>query len=118
MRGTWPGAFEPWMEFISRADFVFGPRLHGCISALAHGVPALLLTRDLRTREMAYSTGLPSLPLSDTVGADLADLVAATDLETFRAGYRDSYRSYVGLLDRLGLEHRLAMPAPASASRT
>lgn len=124
-RGTWPGGFDAWMSQIAAADFVVGPRLHACIAALTQGVPSLLLTRDLRTREMAHSTGLPSIPLETAGRLGLIDLAASVDLVSFRSRYSSSYDTYVGLLESLGLgsafseaslehDHRLALSAHAA----
>ena len=49
-----------------------GSRLHGSIPSLNSGVPALLLTYDSRTAEMAEFAGIPVAP---------ADLVARTTTE-------------------------------------
>ena len=106
------------MGAISAADFVYGPRLHGCISALAHGVPSLLLTRDLRTREMVHSVGLPNLPLEDARGRSLRELALAVDLDAFRERYRSAYARYLDLLAGFGLAHRLAPLTSADVSAT
>ncbi len=106
-RGVWPRSYAEWIDRLVGASFVVGPRLHGCVAALAHGVPALLLTRDVRTREMVQSLGLPALPLQAAGQLDLADLVRAVDLDAFRVRYRSAFAAYRGLLDRLGVPHRL-----------
>jgi hypothetical protein len=109
-RGVWPQGFDGWFARIGSADFVYGPRLHGCIAALASGVPALLLTRDLRTREMVHSMGLPNLSLADARHLDVPELAAAVDLDLLTHRYRHAFDVYRGLLDRLGLPNRLEVP--------
>lgn len=41
------------MEFLNDSDLTFGSRLHGNIAAVLAGTPALLVTKDSRTRELA-----------------------------------------------------------------
>ncbi len=42
-----------WMEFLNDSDLTFGSRLHGNIAAVLAGTPALLVTKDSRTKELA-----------------------------------------------------------------
>ena len=117
-QGLWMGSFDRWLAMLASARVVVGPRLHGCVAALTHGVPALLLTRDLRGREVAGSLGLPHLPLAEAARLPpekiVGELVAAIDLDTLRTGYRAAFDSYSSLLGDLGLPHRLEVNAATS----
>lgn len=54
-----------WMEYLSRADFLFGSRIHGVMLALQAGVPAMCAVWDSRTHELCETMGVPFVSLYD-----------------------------------------------------
>lgn len=68
---------EAWMEAYRRCDAVVGTRIHGVNLGWQAGRPALLVSYDLRTEELAEVMGLP------LAKADALD--AANPLEALRA---------------------------------
>lgn len=48
-----------WMQYLSGFDFSVGTRIHGNITALLAGVPALVLAHDSRTLELARYHEIP-----------------------------------------------------------
>jgi hypothetical protein len=56
-----PSSLRSWMNKLKtwKPDISVGTRLHGNIAALSVGIPAVLMSGDLRTREIAAVSGLP-----------------------------------------------------------
>ncbi|ACE83117.1 polysaccharide pyruvyl transferase family protein [Cellvibrio japonicus] len=54
-----------WMEYLRRADFVFGSRIHGITLALQSGTPAMCAVWDSRTLELCRAMGIPHVSLYD-----------------------------------------------------
>ena len=107
-RGIFPPDFDTWFSTIGQSDFVFGPRLHGCIGALVQGIPAVLLTRDLRTKEMAEMFRIPHLDYGSLKGMTAADLYEQADFEGFSSTYKRRYINYLKLTEINELESNLA----------
>lgn len=55
-----------WISYCSNKSFVVGTRLHGIVSALLSGTPALLITHDKRTIEMSKQASIPNIS-SETI---------------------------------------------------
>ena len=53
---------EEWKKKLSAYDFFVGLRVHGAICALNSGIPALIMNRDSRAREMSEFLGIPWNP--------------------------------------------------------
>lgn len=64
-----------WIAHMRNYDMAFGPRIHGAISAISAGTPALLVAHDLRTRELAEYHEIPCI-----VPSDLNEIASAKDL--------------------------------------
>ena len=111
-QAIFPESFTDWLNTIRGHDLVIGPRLHGCIAALTGGIPALLVQRDLRTREMAEFFRIPGTTYEELRRHSLQELFRQADFEPFNRSYRLRYGNYLRLLDECGLEHRLE-PTPA-----
>jgi hypothetical protein len=54
-----------WMEYLRRADFLFGSRIHGVMMALQAGVPAMCAVHDSRTQELCEAMDVPNVSLYD-----------------------------------------------------
>jgi hypothetical protein len=56
-----PSSFRSWKNKLKtwKPDISVGTRLHGNIAALSLGISAVLMSGDIRTREIASITGLP-----------------------------------------------------------
>ncbi len=50
---------DVWIDEMRKYDFFIGSRIHGSISALLSGTPAVLFAHDTRTKEMAEFSGIP-----------------------------------------------------------
>ncbi len=64
-RGTWFAHPEDWYQAMSGQRLALGTRFHGNAAAAIAGTPALQLTMDTRTAELAAFHGLASMPLQE-----------------------------------------------------
>lgn len=106
---------EDWMTELSRVDFVLGTRLHGCLMGLAAGIPALLITIDSRTRELAEYLKVPTVPIQDlAVPFDVNRLYEQVELGETLIKYPERFAIYREFLEANGVDHNLI---PSDASR-
>lgn len=56
---------DQWIEDSAKFDFSVGMRLHGNMAAWQGGTPALWITHDSRTRELADTMALPAIDIGD-----------------------------------------------------
>lgn len=99
-----------WMVYLANKDFVLGTRLHGVIAALLAGTPAMLVTHDSRTEEMAKFAAIPSVSgheLLETGKIDPEALLARADFAAFNKRQKDYFRDFRSYLDSNGVPHRL-----------
>lgn len=50
---------DTWFKELAKFDGLIGTRIHGVVSALSAGIPAVLLTHDERTVELANTLNIP-----------------------------------------------------------
>jgi hypothetical protein len=96
-----------WIDYLTSHDFVFGTRFHGNVAALLAGVPAMLLTHDSRTAELAEYHGIPHRPMAEVVAekTDVPELYEAVDLTAFNTLMPQRFASYTAFLDRNEVPH-------------
>ncbi len=98
--------FESWMAYIKTKGFCVGTRIHGTIAALIGGTPAMLITHDSRTLEMARSMSIPYLESSSLdLSADIRfdDLKSGCDLLYFRDNYSGYFLRFMKYFEDNGL---------------
>lgn len=66
---------QTWMHFLRHYDAVIGPRYHGVALGVQAGIPGVVLHIDNRTRELAETTGIPSVGIAELEDRDLAEIV-------------------------------------------
>jgi hypothetical protein len=98
------------LDFLATQDFAFGTRFHGNVAALLAGTPAMLLTHDSRTAELAEYHGIPHRSMATVVAeqTDASELYDAADFESFNALMPRRFATYVAFLDRNELPHVFA----------
>lgn len=95
-----------WIEYLEDFEFTFGTRMHGSISSILAGVPALLLAHDSRTLELAEYFGIPHRKISDVdPEVDAAELYDSTDYTKFHAGLPEKFARYTAFLEKNDLPH-------------
>ena len=95
-----------WLDFMAGMDFSFGCRIHGNISALLAGTPAVVFTIDTRTEEICRYHNIPFIP-ADRLdeNLDLRELYEKTDFDSVHRGHEARFRHYVDFLNANGLRH-------------
>jgi len=97
---------RPWMEYLRGFDFCFGTRIHGNIIAILSRVPALVLTQDSRTREIAEFLRIPHRRLSSLQeAASACRLFEEYDPSAMNAAYPGNFRNFVEFLEENSLEN-------------
>ena len=89
---------ESWLAFLSQRDFSIGTRIHGTIAALLAGTPAVLLTHDTRTTELADAMNIPRIDvgiLADQTEIDVESVYADLSLDAFNRAYFSYYERFV-----------------------
>lgn len=85
-----------WMEFLNDSDLTFGSRLHGNIAAVLAGTPALLVTKDSRTRELAEYHHLNAIHESKlNEKLTLQELVEQQDFSQIEKYQKQNFDRYV-----------------------
>ena len=75
---------EEWIDFVGTLDFVFGTRFHGSVAAILAGVPAHVLTHDLRTFELCRTYSIPFTSIENIkVTTTYDDLYHRTSMSEF-----------------------------------
>jgi hypothetical protein len=103
----------PWFDLLATMDFSFGTRIHGNIAALIAGTPSFVLAHDSRTLELVRYFEIPHRLMTE-VGpdTDAAELYAAADYGPLQRGHAARFATFVGYLERHGLDHIFRSPAP------
>jgi hypothetical protein len=105
-----------WTAYLAEREFSFGTRIHGNIAALLGGTPAVVLTHDSRTLELARYHEIPHRRLADVpTDVDPADLYAEADYTGFNSGHAARMANFVAFLERNGLPH-VFTPATAAGA--
>ncbi|MCQ4161232.1 polysaccharide pyruvyl transferase family protein [Roseomonas sp. GC11] len=98
-----------WIEYNATRDFIFGMRLHGVISSLLAGTPALLLIHDTRTREMALEAGIPHVETKELEGKpiDVEALAERADFRHFNAVQEKYFKRFTEFFAKNGVATNL-----------
>lgn len=88
-----------WKRFLqqSRFNFSCGTRIHGNIMALLSGIPAMVLTVDTRTQEMAEYYEIP-YEKYEKKHFDVAELYHKLDYNIFNKNYKEKFRKFESFL--------------------
>lgn len=62
---------DDWIDDLKDCSVFFSSRIHGCVASVLAGRPAILLTHDVRTRELAESMALANFPIENVKFDDL-----------------------------------------------
>lgn len=96
---------QPWFDFLSGCDFTLGTRIHGNITSLQAGTPALVLAHDTRTLELAEYHRIPHLTLEQSAGQSIARLYDLTDLEPLLSAHPERWERFRAYLEVQQLAH-------------
>lgn len=88
-----------WVEFMKDAELTFGSRLHGTIAAVLADAPAVLVTKDSRTRELAEYHHLNSIHESQLSSKltlkEIAEQQDFTQIEKYQKQNLDRFASFL-----------------------
>lgn len=103
----------PWMDFLREMDFSFGTRIHGNITALMAGTPAVVLAHDSRTLELVRYFDIPHRLMPEVApDVDAAELYAEADYTAFNDGHPRRWQTFAAFLATHGLTHAFMAPEP------
>ena len=101
-----------WIDTLRSRDLVVGTRIHGTIAGVLAGVPAILIAHDSRTRELAEFHAIPVVRKAGLRRVDVERWYDAVDFGAFAARHPANAELFRRFLERHGLAHTLADPAP------
>lgn len=94
-----------WVDFMKTRDLVFGTRLHGNITATISGAPSILMTKDIRMRELAKFHGLTSVSTDELTNyKDITELIAEADFHSPEKKQAENFENYLDFLHKNGLK--------------
>lgn len=94
-----------WLDFMKTRDLAFGTRLHGNIAAILADTPSLLITKDLRTRELAEFHGLCSIDEADLDNYNnIWDLINSADFHSPESKHMQNFENFLDFLHANGLK--------------
>ena len=100
------GTVPSWIDFLKKADFSFGCRIHGNITATLAGTPSMIFAGDSRTQELAEYHGLPYILASEvTPDMSLSALYDSLDYTKFNATHAKNFDHYIDFLDYNNIDH-------------
>ncbi len=98
--------YVTWADFVTGSTVYVGVRLHGGIINLLHGVPTLLLAKDVRTMEVAEYHKIPYIREDELTGQEsLEDLVKDVDFGPLLQTQKKNYDHYMDFLKANGVAH-------------
>jgi Polysaccharide pyruvyl transferase len=106
--GIFHGTFQEWWDQIGKADFVVGARLHGCIAALLRGIPAVMIARDIRVKEISTLYQIPCLMFEDVKELTIKEIYDLADFSRFNDLYHLRYQNFMQLLNDLNIAEYLS----------
>lgn len=101
---------KPWKEFNAEfVDYTFGTRFHVNMASMLDGKPALWVTHDSRTSELADALHLPAMDVKRAGQLSIDELIAATDYEPLFANLDSLFERFNKFLDAAKLP-RVSVP--------
>lgn len=97
-----------WLNSLREMDFSFGIRMHGTIAGVLAGIPALLVTSDSRSSELAMYHKIPSISIHDMKSdMDIERLYefAVSGMEEMNRVKKTNFNDYTAFLTRNGIKH-------------
>ncbi|MGB5762637.1 MAG: hypothetical protein WBM58_08830, partial [Sedimenticolaceae bacterium] len=98
--------------------FTLGTRLHGVIASLLAGTPAVLISHDSRTEEMAAFAGIPSVrgrDLLESQSINIQSIIESADFEQFNTRQQQYFANFRDFFEANNVGHNLSVKATVSA---
>lgn len=95
-----------WFDFLRKADFSVGCRIHGNIVSLISGTPCFIFTADSRTQELAEFHGIPhKIAKECDPNLDLKELYKSLDFSKFYEVQPKNFDNFIKFLETNNLDH-------------
>jgi len=97
-----------WISYIKKYDYTVGTRFHGCMLAVQNYIPALLITHDSRTSELASFCNIPHLPAEKFMKVKSFQDILDMDIinyDKFNKEYEQKFYYYVEFLRKNGVSN-------------
>ena len=94
-----------WVKYLSDFKFSFGTRIHGNITSLLSGIPAVVLAHDSRTRELAEYFEIPYKKIDGLEKFDANLLYKEASYEKLNNGHEERYNTFINFLKENGLDN-------------
>ena len=95
-----------WIDFMRQADFSFGARLHGNITATIAGTPSLIIPKDARMRELAEYHNLTRVWWNEiTDETKLEDLIESADFKSPEKVQAKNFDNFISFLNKNKIPH-------------
>lgn len=98
--------FSEWIQYLFGKKFCIGSRVHGTIASLIAGTPAVLITHDTRTEELANKMALPFVrqtEIDTDCPFDIFSYYDCTKFDKFVANYSTYYNGFLNFFESVGL---------------
>ena len=98
-----------WKEYLRTNNFNFsiGTRIHGSIISILCGIPAVIVHKDLRVKEMADYLSIPTFDMKFIQHKKLEELYDIMDYEQFNKNYNEKYVNFKNFFDSNGIENTI-----------
>lgn len=97
VKGKYHTHLDQWISDVMKEDIFIGTRIHGVIAATLAGTPAILITHDKRTEELAEAMAVPSISINDFRIESLLsmnDFVSCFDFEKFSRRTETNFKRF------------------------
>lgn len=91
-----------WLDYLKQFNYSCGSRIHGNIAAILAGVPATVIVRDARTREIAEFYDIPTVA-GGKQNKDLYELYRDADYNKFNQTYNEKYSNFENFMRDHGI---------------
>lgn len=112
-RGKYHKDLDQWLADSVKDDLYIGTRIHGAVSSILAGTPAILLTHDNRTQELADIMGIPNMELDKFEIKNLdniRDFIELFDFDKIKMSCDKNIRLFVSYYESAGLEVNIKNP--------
>lgn len=97
---------KSWFEFLNKADFSIGGRIHGNIAAILSGTPTFIIASDSRVQELADLHGIPYALASDLKDdINIQQLYKELDYSKLESLQHKNFDNFLKFLNDNNLEH-------------
>ncbi len=93
-----------WFHFLRQQDLVFGSRLHGNVAGILSGRPSIMLTKDMRMRELAAFHGVCHFDEEELPKyKDVWEMLACCDFHSPERVHKANFANYLSFLQQNGI---------------